>query len=57
MMAKTRMVIVISLRKCNNNIVVKCNELNKSATQPTIDHLSKSTLVYGVYGGHCCEGC
>ena len=48
MMTKTRMVIVISPRKCNNNIVVKCNELNKSATQPTIDHC---ILVNNLYMG------
>ena len=48
MMAKTRMVIVMSLRKCNNNIVVKCNELNKSATQPTLDHC---ILVNNLYMG------
>ena len=42
------MVIVISLQKCNNTIVVKCNELNKSATQSTLDHC---ILVNNLYMG------
>ena len=46
MMTKTRMVIVISLQKCNNNIVVKCNELNKSGIQPTLDHCIQVNNLY-----------
>ena len=46
MMTKTRMVIVISLKMCNNNIVVKCDELNKSGIQPTLDHCIQVNNLY-----------